>query len=487
MEEHRVKGTGQAEPISNANYSLKAPGLVLKVKDHGQEMAVVRSESGIFSDGSWEKACGGGEVKPMRTFEIDIEDATQAAGKKRSDGSLEMTTAAPMVMYAPTNPRRQTAMLHEDESGQLRWVLPQPKAPDAEVEVFELPPVRAGKVHRGAVTKKIRRVVKVIAWVTDAVVGHLALNLVRKWEESHRPYGLLGYDNGQLGGTPNWDRIKAGKSLLLLHGTFSTGDAAFDGMFKNQDFVNHLNNFYQGRVFAFNHPSLHVGPAGNIQRLQELLPPEMRGKAVDIITHSRGGLVGRELCAQTAENKGPGLQVDKAIFVAGPHRGTILTDKEHWMSLIDTYTNLLTSLPDNVVTILLEVLISLVKIIGGATVDALPGLQAMLPEGDYVKSLEQRSIGNTTAYTMSARYLPSGDGIVGLAKSLALKVLLKGIFKEDSDMVVPTDGALTLKEGSSLVVPAERQLLYESDSMIHHINFFNHERVNRQLGDWLTN
>ena len=54
------------------------------------------------------------------------------------------------------------------------------------------------------------------------------------------------------------------------------------------------------------------------------------------------------------------------------------------VELVDTYTNLLTKLPDNVVTIVLEAVVSLVKIIGGAVTGHLPGLVAMLPQGDFL-------------------------------------------------------------------------------------------------------
>ncbi|MEO0790432.1 MAG: alpha/beta hydrolase, partial [Bacteroidota bacterium] len=435
MDTYIVKGQSKPEKISAADYQIMAPGLQLKVKDYGREMPVMRSESGLFDEDVWLKACSGGEVKAMRTFEIELEDAAQAKGKKRSDGSLEMTVEAPMKIMAPSNPQRQSAILHEDESGQLRWVLPHAKSEDGTVEEFELPPVPAGRVHRGPITKKIRRIVKVVAWLADDVVGHVALNLVRAWENKNRPYGLLGYDNGQLVERLNVDRLKAGKCLLMLHGTFSTGPSAFAGLLADDVARTAIEQYYQGRVFAFNHPSLHADPAGNIQELNALLPEELRGHQVDILTHSRGGLVGRELMAQTQAGQGPMLNVNKAILVAAPNVGTILTNRDHWITLIDTYTNLISKLPDNALTIILEGLIGLVKILAGSAVKALPGLQAMLPEGEYVKGLDQRALGDSQIYTMGARYLPAGDGVIGLAKSYALKVVLQKLFGEDSDMV----------------------------------------------------
>ncbi|MEO0789162.1 MAG: hypothetical protein AAFY36_10880, partial [Bacteroidota bacterium] len=76
--------------------------------------------------------------------------------------------------------------------------------------------------------------------------------------------------------------------------------------------------------------------------------------------------------------------------------------------------------------------------------------------------------------------------VIGLAKSYALKVVLQKLFGEDSDMVVPTAGSLAGNEGSSLQIPKDRQVLFNSDSMVNHINFFESSRVNTQLVSWLT-
>ncbi|MEL6143079.1 MAG: hypothetical protein AAFU67_15855, partial [Bacteroidota bacterium] len=328
-------------------------------------------------------------------------------------------------------------------------------------------------------------IVKVISWLAGDVIGHIALNLVTSWEKKHRPYGLLGYDNGELKGAPNWDRIREGKSLLLFHGTFSTCPTAFGGVLGDSATRKALEQAYEGRIFAFNHPSLHANPAGNIQQLKTMLPPELNGVDVDIVTHSRGGLVGRELMAQSAAGNLPGLKVNKAILVAGPHQGTILTNSEHWTKLIDTYTNLLLKLPDGPVTIILEGLISLIKIIGGSTVKALPGLQSMLPSGDFINQLSSREVAHPQVYTMGARFLPVGEGALGIAKSVALKIVLKKLFGEDSDMVVPTAGSLDLGENTALQVPTNQRALFDTDSLVNHLNFFENERVNRQIVDWL--
>ncbi|MEM9836663.1 MAG: hypothetical protein AAF828_09185 [Bacteroidota bacterium] len=481
-----TQGKRQPEQIAdNADYHLLAPDLLFEVADHGNKGRTVRSDAASLPIDAFAAACEAAGARMMREFKLDLEGAVGGAATKRSDGELELNAAKPIQLLTPKKDELQSAVLHQDEYGELRWILPTTKHANGQ-KVFNLPPMQAGPAHRGPVTQKIRRIVKVIAWLAKDVVGQVALNLVTNWEKKHRPYKLLGYNNRQFTATPNWDRLREGKSLLFIHGTFSTAEAAYEGLLKDEANIKALEQAYEGRIFAFNHPSLHANPAGNIQELMTMLPPDMRGKDVDIVTHSRGGLVGRELMAHTQAGTSPGLKVNKAILVAGPHQGTILTKPEHWISLMDTYTNLLLKLPDGPITIILESIISLIKIIGGNTVSALPGLQSMLPKGNYLNDLGSRSLGNAQLYTMGARYLPMGDNLVGIVKSLALKVVLKKLFGEDSDMVVPTGGSLNFGPEEAPLIPRDRQMLYDSDSAVNHLNFFTDDRVNGQLVSWLT-
>ncbi len=486
MDSFQTQGKPSAEPISQAGYKLKAPQLLLRVEDHGKEGRIVRSDGDDLPIDALQKACEANGARLMRQFNLDLEGASGSAAVKRSDGELELSAEMPITLLTPAQEALQSAILHQDEYGELRWILPSHTTAEGE-KTFQLPPLAAGPAHRGPVTQKIRRIVKVIAWVASDVVGHLALNLVTNWEQKNRPYDLLGYSNRQFSGTPNWDRIKSGsKALLFLHGTFSTAQAAFAGLLADETHIKGLEQAYEGRIFAFNHPSLHASPSGNVQQLAALLPPELKDLEVDIITHSRGGLVGRELIGQSQQAKLPQLKVNKAIFVAGPHQGTILTDEQHWITLIDTYTNLLLKLPDNAVTILLEGLISLVKILGGSTVKALPGLQAMRPQGDYLQQLQKIDLSTTQIYTMGARYLPMGKSAAAILKGLALKIVLKKLFGEDSDMVVPTQGSLQINpQDDRAHLPPQRQLLFDTDSAINHMNFFTQSVVNKQLLQWL--
>ncbi|MEL6143710.1 MAG: hypothetical protein AAFU67_19095, partial [Bacteroidota bacterium] len=161
MDVYKVEGKSQAEPISNAGYALVAPNLILRVEDHGREGRIVRSDGDSLPIDALQAACEANNARLMREFKIDLEGATGGAAVKRSDGELEMTHDQPLALVTPQKEELQSAVLHQDEYGELRWIYP--AATDAGQNVYHLPPVKAGMAHRGPITKKIRRIVKVIS------------------------------------------------------------------------------------------------------------------------------------------------------------------------------------------------------------------------------------------------------------------------------------------------------------------------------------
>lgn len=497
-----IKLSGSNAPIeisSASGFTLHAPGMHGMVKEIDTKKATTRGPGAEDEMHKKIMAClPSTEVLLFNQFEIEIEkdeyegadkSTTRAAGITRTTDLGEPA----MVLNTPkTRKNMMCAVLHTDENGESRWVFAD-EDNDKEFS-FLLPregaaPVpKAGSSVRGKITKGIRRLVKVFAWLTDELVGIGALALITKWENKRRPYALNLIEPGNPEGLEmNWDKVADRRSLFLLHGTFSTWESAFEPLIQSE-WMKKMNDFYEGRIFAFNHPSLHHFPAQNVQQLLQMMPSGIN-LDLDIITHSRGGLVGRELIERLDQLDGNdwNIKVNKAIFVAGPHQGTILTDKENWVKLIDTYTNLLTKLPDNTATIILESIVTLVKVIGGGAVKALPGLQAMQPKGDYIKRLNASPKTDTTYYTMGANYVPGDEKLlIRLGKRLLMKILSK-VFGENSDMVVPTMGSFgSATKAGGFPIPSERQRKYELEADLHHLNYFTSEVVNKQLFKWLS-
>lgn len=487
-----ISGEHNPVQISTApGFTLEAPGVICTVIEKDKTTETTRG--GGAKDLVHQKvmdAVASNEVILLNQFEIEVTGRNETgAGSTRSGG--KSSEEAEMILNTPkTHKGMACAIMHVDEEGECMWIYPKQETeqqfsfvlPKENPQTTSLPVASV----RGAITMGIRRIVKVFAWLTDGIVGAAALVGVKKWEEKHRPYKLNAISEKGEGGAVDWSLFDQKPSLLLLHGTFSTWESAFDGLFKDEIFQE-LYKKYEGRVLAFNHPSLHHSPAENIQQLFKMIPKETHLN-VDIITHSRGGLVGRELIERYDEydHSGVNIKVRKAIFVAAPHQGTILTDRDNWVKLIDSYTNLVTTLPDNIGTIILESVITLVKVVGGGGIKGLPGLQAMLPTGDHIKRLNNTDKVETIYYAIGANYAPNDEKLLArFGKRLLMKALAK-IFGEDSDMVVPTNGSFTTgTDNGGFPIPKDRQKLYMLEQDVNHCNYFVHSIVNQTLVKWL--
>src|SRR5450759_5023734 len=135
-----------------------------------------------------------------------------------------------------------------------------------------------------------------------AMAGALLPALARAWEkkrfaEAHIPLGLvrLSAQGGKLVASrverPSQPRAQV-KGLLFLHGTFSHASAAFSDLARDGAFEA-LSKLYEGRVFAFNHLTVGRSPHENVTDLLEAV----HGASLDVVTHSRGGLVARLLAS----------------------------------------------------------------------------------------------------------------------------------------------------------------------------------------------
>src|SRR6185503_19813932 len=105
----------------------------------------------------------------------------------------------------------------------------------------------------------------------------------------------------------------------------------------------------------FEHPTLSETPRQNalwfFENLVKKLPPKSALK-LDVISHSRGGLVGRVLCERPADlgQGSSALEIQKLVMVATPNAGTALADPQHMEAFLDLVTNLFGLLPDNPIT-----------------------------------------------------------------------------------------------------------------------------------------
>jgi pimeloyl-ACP methyl ester carboxylesterase len=397
----------------------------------------------------------------------------------------------------------EQVVLYTDESGVSRWIFPEKangqtdratRGGGGEV-TFHLPRQSAPtpptttdeQAARGPISKLGRRLVRILAWATDDIVGQGALAVATRWENARRPYALRPFPFVDEEAQVAWDTVRRGRALLLIHGTFSSARSAFADL--PQTTIDQLSHLYGDRIIAFDHPSLSHSTQQNAQTLLDRLPSGIELN-IDILTHSRGGLVGRELTERFADlnRGGRQLKVHNAIFVAAPNRGTILTDGDHGVEMIDRYTNLLTSLPDNAYTLTMEGVLMVVKLLLHGALKGLPGLQNMYPQGEYLRRLNSSPAHDTQYYALAANFIPSAPGLLSRFGKRVADKFIDGVFGEDNDGVVPTLGSYECEPDSpGFPVLPERRIVFEKDDQIHHCNFFQSERLNGQIIEWLSN
>jgi hypothetical protein len=256
------------------------------------------------------------------------------------------------------------------------------------------------------------------------------------------------------------------RNLLFLHGTFSHASAAFGDLARMPAAFDALAAMYGGRVFAFNHLTVGRAPADNVKELLPLLT----GARFDAVTHSRGGLVLRALATAKVAPA-----IGRAFLAASPNEGTPLASPARWDELAAWVANLSEALPSGALAFGLdfatEALVWIARRAGGA----LPGLAAMDPAGDFLADLNARPAGKATFGAAVARFTASGS----LGKRL-LDAGAEAIFQMPNDLVVPTEGGLSLGRRR---IDAKHTVRFEG--AVHHLNLFAQKRTQEGLGIFL--
>ncbi len=493
--------TGSPLPISVApGYEIQAPGLRGTVRVLSPRGEATRSAGGEFAQ-ALSRALEREDIATEQLLELAVsaEPSAHDLGEAVRSGAVLGQTRRGKAALALTAPSYGAgvgyAALVTDESGLSRWYLPAEGGEGTASATrggggggvrFLLPLGSASApaaevTTRGPLARFGRRLVRIVTWATDGWVGQRALDLAKVWEGRQRPYRLTRVDAaGEVGQEEEvppaaWAGQRA---LLLLHGTFSTAGNAFGALLARPVFAQ-LAARYGGRVLAFEHPSLHHDPGENASRLLQRLP---EGLELDVLCHSRGGLVCRELIHQSEGH----ARLRRAVLVAAPNEGTVLVDGDHDLDLIDRYTNLLVELPDNPISLTLEAALAALKIAAHGSLAALPGLRAMRPGGKYLRSLNAGAAGEAELYAVASdfRAQPSADGgslLAHLADRFA-----DGAFGEANDGVVPMQGGYGAGlAAAGFPLPPERRLEL-GHSPLHHLSYFDDREVDDALLLWLS-
>jgi pimeloyl-ACP methyl ester carboxylesterase len=210
--------------------------------------------------------------------------------------------------------------------------------------------------------------------------------------------------------------------------------------------------------------------------------PEDLHLNLDVVCHSRGGLVSRILAEKQADLPlgSRTLDIGKVVFVGAPNAGTTLADSQYIGDFVDSYTNLLNFLPSNGATEILEGVLTIVKMLAVSVLHGLPGLQSMVPAGSFLAQLNTSPVGADRYYALASDYTPTDPGL----KAWAINRLLDRVFqKAENDLIVPTVGVYD-KNGCGYFPIAEK-LVYGLGDGISHTTYFGAPRTQAQILEWL--
>lgn len=434
----------------------------------------------------------------MRTTEtIEITGAREVPGPAR--GSRSTNLGEPAIELDVPDPGESwgQVILYTDEAGVTQWAFARDASNAISVtrgrgtrtyviprRVPAAPPQTDSRGLVGAIGKKVLRVL--VFPLIDPVIGEVGDYFAARWEKAKRPYGLrlvtpgsLSSPDGALVDGAAWAQLAVGPSLLLMHGTFSRTHTAFGGL--PETVLTELLSRYEGRVFAFDHFTLSEDPRQNVDWLLREVPDGAR-LDLDVVAHSRGGLVARVLAEKQGELSMGSREINlrKAVLVAVPNAGTLLADIDHWDNLVETYTTLLNFFPDNGVTETLEAIVTVVKQIAVAALKGLEGLMSMQPGGAFLTSLNAAPAASTRYYALASNYEPvdTNPGI-----SSYKNFLFDKLFRAHNDLVVPTDGVWDAN--GSAAFPITERHVFEAGDAVHHGGFFSNAAATDKILAWL--
>lgn len=337
--------------------------------------------------------------------------------------------------------------------------------------------------------------------------------LARLDQGFNQRYGLFDLQGRRV------DQVAAsGRVLLIVHGTFSDSSAIVGQLEQARDasgaaigrqLLRAAQAHYQ-QVLVFEHPTLQPGPWLNALDLARAFAGTQA--AVDVVCHSRGGLVTRwwlevlqrELLARA-----------RVVFVASPLMGTGLASPYRLRAALKLLANYAAALGG--ASALAALAVPLFKVVEGlaallasgssllahtpvadATIAMVPGLAAMSrygPDGgEFIRGnveLEKLSFGWTVPppgyFTVTSNFESAAVGWQ-FWQAFRQPVQRLGdagadlLFAGDNDLVVDTPSMDRLGPESRITDPLpatgpRRRLDFGTNDRVHHLNYFQQPEV----------
>ncbi len=304
--------------------------------------------------------------------------------------------------------------------------------------------------------------------------------------------GLKRWRDGQplqpvAGPSPGAQRI-----LLFVHGTFSRGEVLIEELSRTaagKDLLGRARQHYD-EVLVFDHPTLSVGPLLNAVDLARLFTGTT--SAVDVVAHSRGGLVARWWLDAL---RPAGAPAARAVLVGSPLAGTSLASPARLRAAIDLLTNLargmaLAGAAASAAMPLLTAVVGVTKILASVTaaaahtplVDAgialVPGLAAQSAVSNNAEIARLRAAGASGSawFAVLSNFEPADPGWAfwkRFRKSALLDAGADLIFQGANDLVVDTASMTDLGPATAIATVLD----FGTSESVLHTNYFSQART----------
>jgi hypothetical protein len=358
------------------------------------------------------------------------------------------------------------------------------------------------------------KLLTVVEYPVEHLVGEVGAKWFADWENNKHPSVVRWFPaEGNLSvGEPlsptNWHQLAEGPTLLFIHGIFSSCQAGFAGIGHDDSTWPELRERYDNRIIGFDHSTGSVGPDENAKWFLDQIPdPDQNPKKLeldlDIVCHSRGGLVARSIAVQAAQLGRP-VNIRRIVFAATPNGGSQITVTKNWDSLVNRISSVLTlpakvlPAPADAISGVLAGLLEVLKIVAVGVALDLPGLEAMTPGSPFLQGLGQAT-NVTPEYFAAAADFEPGPVLANLFNGLDNegRVVDSAIFGHvHNDIAVPTEGVwnpASIVDLNSPAAPipgfpiddAARKLAIVPGSVYWHCNYFDDPKMRAALLQWL--
>ena len=341
-------------------------------------------------------------------------------------------------------------------------------------------------------------VIKMLSVLRPKATKKLTGNIARKLAETYDKKAVPIPGLYMLGSQFQPVRVKqlekqSATMLLLLHGTMSNTYGAFGGLRAGSyPIYDQLVKNYPGGIYSLEHHTLAVSP---LQNALDFLNICSEDTSIDIMSHSRGGLVADVLAKCDHRNATTGfstvelemmkkedpdghkimlaintvlktknLKVGKVIRVASPASGTtILSERvDHFFNVMLNALGLALGAGANVFyEMIKEFLLELIHC--RADPGAMPGLCSMVPDSAFQKMLNY-----SRSAVVGSLFVIAGDAEVGGKITDTLKVIMANLFYlKANDLVVDSH---RMDHGVARLAGFNRFLSQDKDT--NHFNYF---------------